>query len=179
MKRQFFINTLAVLFCCCYLSNIKKVNAEPSTCTNVEDGCLKINEMELKKLQIEIINIVANTKTIVPSGTPLESSTILPINQEVSFTIDNLWELKVPKGGENGLNVEYSNLQNPNLNSSEMQLSIIKKAEITTRDSTEEGYYIVTGGATLKFNLSTIKASGNYLGNLRVEVTPGEVSPAQ
>ena len=177
MKRQFFISTLAALFCFCHLSNIDKVNAEPSTCTDVEKGCLKINEDALKDLQIKIIDIAAKTKIIVPNGTPLESSAIPPITQEVSFTINNLWELKVPKGAENGLKVEYTygKLQNPSVNGSEMQLLNIEDGNRTTRESAQEGYSIVTGGATLKFDLSNIKASGKYLGNLQIEVTPGEL----
>jgi hypothetical protein len=177
MKRQSFIGIATTLFCLCQLGNIDKVHAVTNVCTgmkDVEDGCLKINETALKNLQIEISQIVSNTNTklIVPDGTPLDSSPTPIVNSDVSFKIDNLWELKVPLGSQGNLQVEYNTLQKPNLTGSEMLVNIQKL--ITTRESTSDptNFIIVRGGVTITFNLSNIKVSGNYLGNLQIEVTP-------
>jgi hypothetical protein len=178
MKPQSFIGIVATLFCLCHLGNIDKVHAN-RTCTNVEDSCLKINEAALKDLKIKISDIALNTKTIVTDGTPLASSPTPTVKDRVSFRVDNLWELKVPQGSENGLQVDYiyDSLHNTNVSQSEMPLEKIEKLDISTKPSTESGYIIVTGGGIFTFDLSKIKASGNYLGNLQIKVTPSEVLP--
>jgi hypothetical protein len=180
MKRQSFIGIVTTLFFLCQLGNIDKVHALPSTCTDVETGCLKINEAALKDLKIKIDDITQqDTKIIVPSGTSLESSPTPAVNQEISFSIPDLWELKVPKGSDNGLEVEYTTIDNPNVAGSEMQIVKIEKLAITTRESISDSAnsIIVTGGGKVTFNLSNIKASGNYLGNLQIKVTPGSPPP--
>ncbi|MEA5573895.1 hypothetical protein [Calothrix sp. UHCC 0171] len=181
MKREYFISIVATLLCLVQIGNIHKVNAAPVQCADVEDGCLKINKDALKDLKIKINDIVADgkTKLIVPDGTPLQSSPIPVINQIITFRVENLWELKIPENNQAGLTVDYiyDKLQSANVGTSEIQLVAIDGQTISTRSSSQEGYIIVTGGGTLKFDVSNIKASGNYLGNLQIRVTPGNSLP--
>ncbi len=176
MKQQFFIGTAATLLCLYQLSNIDIAYA--NECTNLADGCLKINKELLRDiLTFKVSDILPSNQTrlIVPSGNSLEASSTPTVNQKVSRRVDNLWELEVERGSENDLEVEYEyeKLTHSALNTSEIQLESVEKINPTfLRDGSTPDKVVVGGGAVFHFNLSNIKASGKYSGNLVIKVTP-------
>lgn len=173
MKRQFCIGTAATMLCLSQLSNMGIAKAIP-TCTDVSQGCLKIN---LEALQVTFQEIVPDGQSVqlVPYGSPLDSSPPPNINTQISRTIDDLWQLEVPQNSENNLvvNYQYEDPSNSSGSGSKVRLQNIDKLPIRVigQSSTNPGKVIVQGGATFNFSLSDIKSSGNYRGNLQITVT--------
>ncbi len=180
MKQYFFIGTVATLLCLYQLCNIDIAYA--NDCTNVADGCIKINKESLRDIfTFKLSDIVPSNQTllIVPNGNPFDASSTPAVNQNIDRTVENLWELEVESGSENDLQVEYEyeKLTHSSLNTSEIQLENIEEISPTVlRQGSTPDKVVVGGGAIFQFNLSNIKASGRYLGNLVIKVTPGTSS---
>lgn len=178
MKRQFYIGIAASVFCIFQLSNINKAIAD-SECKNVADGCLKINNNALTILLQDIVTDQATVQQNSDATINIKSSSLQSqprsqptVNPYISRTINNLWQLEVPKGTEQHLNVTYEYVNLSNQSNSVIQVQSIAPTDISVigTGSTSDKV-IVQGGAKFNFNLSSIKASGNYLGNLIIKVT--------
>ncbi|HEY9799841.1 MAG TPA: hypothetical protein V6D25_05730 [Leptolyngbyaceae cyanobacterium] len=175
MKRQFCIGTAATMLCLSQLSNIGVAKALP-TCTDVSQGCLKIN---LEALQIPFKDIVPDGQNVqlVRDGSKLGASDLPTISKQINQRIENLWELEVPQSSVGNLDVKYhyNDLSHSLPNSPAIKLtSIVPIPPFKVRDGSKEGTVVVQGGAIFNFDLSNIKASGNYFGNLQIRVTDNQ-----
>ena len=173
MKRQFCIGTAATMLCLSQLSNMGIAKALP-TCTDVSQGCLKIN---LDALQVTFQEIVPDGQTVqlVRDGSPLGSSPPPNINTQISRTVEDLWQLEIPQNSTDNVQVDYQyeDPSNSSRSGAKVKLQNIQKLPIRVigPSSINPGKVIVQGGATFNFSLSDIKSSGNYRGNLQITVT--------
>lgn len=173
MKRQFCYGTAVSMLCLFQVSHIGIARAE---CANVADGCLKVNSESLQIMfqQIEIVP-QGQSVQLVPDGTPLGTLPPPPVNTQISRTINDLWQLEVPDGSQNNLTVDYhyGNLNHSSQGNSVIQLQSIDSIPPTVLgpSSINPGKVVVQGGATFHFNVSNLKASGSYSGNLQITVT--------
>jgi hypothetical protein len=108
-------------------------------------------------------------------GTSLDSATKPTINNVITKTINHLWELQIPLPITNSnLQVQYnlSSLDHSTVSNSKIIVEEIQSMGLTTvSEDTTAGTKIITDDVKFTFDVSNIKASGDYTGNLQVDIT--------
>ncbi|MBD2446739.1 hypothetical protein H6G76_06070 [Nostoc sp. FACHB-152] len=168
MKLQVCLGIASALLCMFQLSNVGSAKAQIvcGSSESVTDGCLKITN---EPLQIPLSEIVEGQVVQIVGSF---GSTPPNLHKEINRTIT--WEVEVTEGSENNLSVtyEFPNVINTHQPSSEIPVELVHETKPSFKgNSSNSGKVIVQGSATFKFNLSAIKASGSYLGNLIIRVT--------
>ncbi len=167
MKRQFLISTLTSLLCLFQINNGEIVLAQSAP-----------QQDNTELIDISSTDIIGSSQLIqrvpngqFPGGSSLDTAPKPTINTEVTKTINNLWKMQVPPGtSENDLTVQYelNSLNHPTVSNSKIRVSQIESVNLRViQDSTT----VITDDVKFTFDLSEIKASGTYSGDLRITVT--------
>jgi hypothetical protein len=169
MKQQFLLGTLTTLLCLFQITNLETVFAQgmPQQ-DNTEQIDISLTDIIGSN---QLVRLVPNEQ--FPGGQLLDTVAKPTINTQVTKTINNLWKMGVTPGtSENDLTVQYEldSLNHLTVSNSKIIVRQIDSVNLRTITDAIETT-VVTDDVKFTFDLSGIKASGTYSGDLRITVT--------
>jgi hypothetical protein len=107
-------------------------------------------------------------------GASLDDAPKPTINTAIKKTVNHLWEVQIPSSISNSsLTVTYqlSSLDHPTISDSKIIVSQIQSISGLQTISDDTVNKIISDNIEFTFDVSNVKASGTYTGNLVVDIT--------